>query len=103
MEVDESVGKWSVGRWVSEKWLVGRWSVGRWLVVLIKPDYVQDLVQSIPCKEEYSTITSLPDGTEINKFQEKIENLTNAITVLQLFVKEQFFIIKKHLEDMTNT
>ena len=33
--------------------------------------YVQDLVQSIPYEEECSTVTSLPDGTEIYKYQEK--------------------------------
>ena len=32
-----------------------------------------------------------------------MENLTIELTALQLFVKEQFFVIKKHLEDMTNT
>ena len=49
-------------------------------------DYVQDLVQSIPYKEQCSTVTSLPDGTEIYKYQEEIENLTIEITALQLFV-----------------
>ena len=66
-------------------------------------DYVQDLVQSIPYEEECSTVTSLPDGTEIYKYQEKIKNLTFELTALQLFVKEQFYVIKKQLEDMTNT
>ena len=65
--------------------------------------YVQDLVQRIPCEEKCSTVTNLPGGTDINKYQEKIENLTIELTALQLFVKEQFYIIKKQLEDMTNT
>ena len=65
-------------------------------------DYLQDLVQSEPYEEECLTVTSLPDGTEINKYQEKIKNLT-ITALLQLFIKEQFYIIKKPLEDMTNT
>ena len=32
-----------------------------------------------------------------------MENLTTELTALQLFVKDQFFVIKKHLEDMKNT
>ena len=48
------------------------------------------------------TVTSLPDGTEINKYHEKI-NLTIELTTLQLFMKEHFYIIKKLLEDMTHT
>ena len=66
-------------------------------------DYVQDLVQSIPHGGECPTVTSLPDCTEIYKYQEKIENLTVELTALQLFVIEQFYIIKKQLENMTNT
>ena len=66
-------------------------------------DYVQELIKSIPCEEDCSTITSLPNGTEINKYQEKIENLTTALTALQLYVKEQFSIIRKQLEDVANT
>ena len=58
---------------------------------------------SVPYKEECSTVTSSPDGTEINKYQEKIKNLTIELTALQLFIKEQFYIIKKQLEDMVNT
>ena len=50
---------------------------------------------NVPYEEECSTITSSPDGTEINKYQEKIKNLTIEITALQLFIKEQFYIIKK--------
>ena len=50
---------------------------------------------SVPYKEECSTVTSSPDGTEINKYQEKIKNLTIELTALQLFIKEQFYIIKK--------
>ena len=66
-------------------------------------NYVQDLVQILPYEEECPTFTSLPDGTEVFKDQEKIESLTIKLTELQLFVKEQFYIIRKHLEDMTNT
>ena len=66
-------------------------------------DHVQDLVQSMPYEEECSTVTSLPDGTEIYKYYNKIENLTIELTSLQLFVKQQLHIIKKQLEDMTNT
>ena len=58
---------------------------------------------SVPYEEECSTVTSSPDGTEINKHQEKIKNLTIELTALQLFIKEQFYIIKKHLEDMVST
>ena len=58
---------------------------------------------SVPYEEECSTVTSSPDGTEINKHQEKIKNLTIELTALQLFIKEQFYIIKKQLEDMVNT
>ena len=50
---------------------------------------------SVPYEEECSTVTSSPDGTEINKYQEKIKNLTIELTALQLFIKEQFYIIKK--------
>ena len=57
---------------------------------------------SVPYEEECSTVTSSPDGTEINKHQEKIKNLTIELTALQLFIKEQCYIIKKQLEDMAN-
>ena len=66
-------------------------------------DYLQDLVQSEPYEEECLTVISLPDGTEINKYQEKIKNLTIELTALQLFIQEQFYFIKKQLEDMPNT
>ena len=58
---------------------------------------------SVRYEEECSTVTRSPDGTEINKYQEKIKKLTIELTALQLFIKEQFYIIKKHLEDMVNT
>ena len=58
---------------------------------------------SVPYEEECSTVTSSPDGTEINKYQEKIKNLTIELTALQLLIKEQFYIIEKQLEDMANT
>ena len=32
---------------------------------------------SVPYKEECSTVTSSPDGTEINKYQEKIKKINN--------------------------
>ena len=57
---------------------------------------------SVPYEEECSTVTSSPDGTEIKKYQEKLKNLTIELTALQLFIKEQFYIIKKQLEDMVN-
>ena len=66
-------------------------------------NYVQDLVESIPYEQECPSVTSLPDGTEIYKYQENITYLTIELTALQLFVKEQFYVIKKQLEDMTNT
>ena len=66
-------------------------------------DYVQNLVQSIPYEEECPTVTSLPHGTKIYKFQEKKENLIIELTTLQLFVKEQLYIIKKQLKGMTST
>ena len=40
---------------------------------------------SVPYKEECSTITSSPDGTEINKYQgkiKKINNWTNQFTTI---------------------
>ena len=58
---------------------------------------------SVPYEEECSNVTSSPDRTEINKYQEKLKNLTIELTALQLFIKEQFYIIKKQLEDMVNT
>ena len=64
---------------------------------------MQDLLQSIPYEEEFPTVTSLPDDTEIYKYQEKRKNLTIELTALQLFVKEKLYIIKKQLEDITNT
>ena len=53
---------------------------------------------SVPCEEECSTVTSSPDSTEIKKYQGKLKNLTIELTALQLFIKEQFYIIKKQLE-----
>ena len=64
--------------------------------------YVQDLVQSMPYEEKCPTVTGSPDSTEFYKYEEKIENLTIELTTLQLFVKEQFYIIKKQLADMKN-
>ena len=58
---------------------------------------------SVPYEEECSIITTSPDSTEINKYQEKIKNLTIELTALQLFIKEQYYIIQKQLEDMANT
>ena len=54
-------------------------------------------------RRECSIITTSPDSTEINKYQEKIKNLTIELTALQLFIKEQYYIIQKQLEDMANT
>ena len=54
-------------------------------------------------RRECSIITTSPDSTEINKYQEKIKNLTIELTALQLLIKEQFYIIEKQLEDMANT
>ena len=50
---------------------------------------------SVPYEEERLTVTSSPDGTEINKYQEKIRDLTIKLTALQLFIKDQFYIVKK--------
>ena len=47
-------------------------------------------------KEECSTVTSSHDGSEINKYQEKIKNLTIELTTLQRFIKEEFCIIKNN-------
>ena len=58
---------------------------------------------SLPYEEKCSTVTSSPDGTEISKYQEKIKSLTTELTALQLFIKEQFYFIRKQLEDMVNT
>ena len=58
---------------------------------------------SVPYEEECSTVRSSPDGTEINKYQEKMKNLTIKLTALQLFIKVQVSIIKKQLEGMVNT
>ena len=63
-------------------------------------DYGQDLGQSV-----YIYITKRdvrPLQADENKY-EKIKNLTIELTTLQLFIKEQFYIIKKQIEDMTNT
>ena len=65
--------------------------------------YLQDLVQSKPYKEECPTIISLPYGTKIYKHQEKIENFTIELTNFKQFAKEPYFIIKKQLEETTNT
>ena len=72
-------------------------------VNLKKPSVKLKTPLSVPYEKECSTVTSSPDGTEINKYQEKIKNLTIELTALQLFIKEQFYIIKKQLEDMVNT
>ena len=53
---------------------------------------------SVPYEEKCSTVTSSPDGTEISKYQEEIKSLTIELTALQLFIKEQFYIIRKQLE-----
>ena len=45
---------------------------------------------SVPYEEECSTVTISPNGAEINKYQEKIKNLTIELTALQLFITEQF-------------
>ena len=50
-------------------------------------------LSSVPYEEEGSTVTTSPDGTVINKYQEKIKDLTIELTALQLFIKEQFYII----------
>ena len=67
------------------------------------PSVKLKMPSSVPYEEECSTVTSSPDGTEINKYQEKIKDLTIELTVLQLFIKEQFYIIKKQLGDMVNS
>ena len=41
-------------------------------------------------------------ATEIN-IKKKEKKITIELTALQLFIKEQFYIIKKQLEDMVNT
>ena len=51
---------------------------------------------SVTYEEECLTVTSSPDGTEINKYQEKIKNLTIELTTLQRFIKEEFCIIKNN-------
>ena len=56
--------------------------------------YVQDLVQSIPYKEECPTVTSLPDDTEIYTYQEKVENLLTELTASQL-LKSSSTLLKK--------
>ena len=58
---------------------------------------------SVTYKGECSTVKNSPDGTEINKYQEKIKKSTIELTALQLFIKEQFCIIKKQLDDMVNS
>ena len=67
------------------------------------PSVKLKLPSSVPYEEKCSTVTSSSDGTEINKYQEKIKNLTIELTALPLFIKEQFYIIKKQLENMVNT
>ena len=59
---------------------------------------------SVPYKEECSTVTSSTDGTVINKLKKKKKKKkTIELTALQLFIKEQLYIIKKQLEDIVNT
>ena len=58
---------------------------------------------SVPYQEECSTVTSSPDGTEVNIYQEKIKNLTIEQTTLQLFIKDQLYIFKNQLDDIVNT
>ena len=47
---------------------------------------------SVRYKEECSTVTSSPDGTEINKYQQKIKNLTIEVTTLQLLKRSSVLL-----------
>ena len=47
---------------------------------------------SVPYEEECSTVTSSPDGTEINKYQQKIKNLTIELTTLQLLKRSSVLL-----------
>ena len=58
---------------------------------------------SVLYEQKCSTVRSSHDLSEINKYQEKIKNLTIELTTLQLFIKVQVYIIKRQLEDMVNT
>ena len=63
---------------------------------------MRDLGRSIPDEKEYPTATNAQNDTENNYYHHQIENLTVELTALQLFVKEQLFILKKHVEEITH-
>ena len=68
----------------------------------INEDTLRDLGRSIPDEKEYPTATNDQNDTENNYYHHQIENLTVQLTALQLFVKEQPFILKKHVEEITH-
>ena len=63
---------------------------------------MRDLGRSIPNEKEYPTATNAQKDTENNYYHHQKENLTVELTALQLFVKEQLFILKKHVEEITH-
>ena len=68
----------------------------------INEDTLRDLGRSIPDEKEYPTATNAQNDTENNYYHHQIENLTVELMALQLFVKEQLFILKKHVEEITH-
>ena len=69
----------------------------------IDEDTLRDLGRSIPDEKEYPTATNAQNDTENNYYHHQIENLTVELTALQLFVKEQLHILKKHVEEINRT
>ena len=68
----------------------------------IDEDTLRDLGRSIPDEKEYPTAANAQNDTENNYYHHQIENLTVELTALQLFVKEQLYILKKHVEEITH-
>ena len=68
----------------------------------INKDTLRDLGRSIPDEKEYPTATNAQNDTENNYYHHQIENLTVELTALQLFAKEQLFILKMHVEEITH-
>ena len=68
----------------------------------IDEDTLRDLGRSIPDGKEFPTAANAQNDTENNYCHHQIENLTVELTALQLFVKEQLYILKKHVEEITH-
>ena len=63
---------------------------------------MRDLGRSIPDEKENPSAANAQNDTKNNCYHHQIENLTVELTALQLFVKEQLFILKKHVEEITH-